>query len=374
MSLIQFLKQPGNTLFILFLLMLFIQLYYWLRFYLPLVFHRKKNRNSVVFAPVSVVVPLYHYDEDFFKSLELILQQNYDDYEVIVINVDTNLEVENRLSELQRLYGQLKLTFLPEKTIFSKKVALTLGVKAASYEWLLFLDSSCLVCSHDWLKAFGLQMADNKDVVVGYGNNKRFGGGWNYFLRIERFLKSMYCLSLTKAGYPRILEGRNVAFRKKLFFEHKGYAGLLNQHYAENELLMPRFVTRENVGLVIDKESVIEYDEYIRFVNYRDILIKYRKLIINYGIWSILQAGVELISRIGLSILAVVLIVRGIWTEWVVEALIFYGVLQLFCLKLLMNRLAERNLFLSSLLYNVLFPFISIVGRFIGLFKTRSSK
>ena len=58
----------------------------------------------------------------------------------------------------------------PNKAFLSnKKYALTLGIKAASHEQLLFTDADCIPASKNWIQEMSVLFSESKSIVIGYG-------------------------------------------------------------------------------------------------------------------------------------------------------------------------------------------------------------
>lgn len=343
-----------------------IQLFYYIRFVLWFGIRKDKLTKGEA-EGVSVVVPIYFYDEKFFESLEVVLNQNYKKYEVIAINVNTTPAVEEELGRLALKYEHLYITFLPEGNQFSKKIAITIGAKAAQYDWLLFADSSCRINSADWVGQMASQMVDKNDVVIGFGNNDYITGGLNHLFRLERVYRNIFAFAFGRAGYSVAFDGRNVAFRKKMFFDHKAFAGVMNEAFAENELLLPRYIRNKNVGIVTASGSIVKYDEYLRFGDWRDLLKKHRLVLGKYNVRRKNLFYFEISTRLLFCVFSIMLFLNNVVPQFV---LILVGVrflLQVVGFKLAIKRLGEKKILLSSLVYDLLLPVILIIGFLIEL-------
>jgi len=90
---------------------------------------------------ISVIIPLYNKESTIKRTLASILRQEYDDYEVVVVDdgsSDNGADVVRSLkSERVSIYCQ------PNK---GPSAARNLGVKKARGEWIVFLDAD------DWME------------------------------------------------------------------------------------------------------------------------------------------------------------------------------------------------------------------------------
>jgi glycosyltransferase involved in cell wall biosynthesis len=107
---------------------------------------RKGNVPHVVEQPsVSIIICARNEGNNIKRFLPLVLEQNYHDYEVIIVNDGSCDDTDDIIKELQKDYDNLYVTNIPQETriISHKKLAITVGVKAAKNEILLFTDADC---------------------------------------------------------------------------------------------------------------------------------------------------------------------------------------------------------------------------------------
>lgn len=87
---------------------------------------------------ISIIVPVYNVEKYVKQCLESILEQNFSDYEVIVVNdgsTDRSLQI---CEEIARKDSRIRL-FSTENSGVSH--ARNLGIKEATGKWMMFLDS-----------------------------------------------------------------------------------------------------------------------------------------------------------------------------------------------------------------------------------------
>lgn len=94
---------------------------------------------------LSVVIPSYNAAQYLHKSLPSIISQDYDSFEVIV--VENGLTKEN--STLHRKFDNI--TFLQSPIKQNKNYACNFAVKKAKYELLLFLDADIVLPDENYL-------------------------------------------------------------------------------------------------------------------------------------------------------------------------------------------------------------------------------
>ena len=140
-------------------LLFLIQVIYYLALYNRIRTHNKAVRRnklsfSEVLSPLSIVIYAKNETENLRSFLPSVLEQDYPEFEVIVVNDGPTDESEELLSLLSRDYPHLHRSFTPENSryISHKKLALTLGIKASKYDWLVFTEANCHPVSKDWLR------------------------------------------------------------------------------------------------------------------------------------------------------------------------------------------------------------------------------
>ena len=85
---------------------------------------------------ISVVIPLYNKEKIIERSLQSVLSQNYDDFEVVVVNDGST----DRSVEIVKSISDPRITLIEQENGGPSKARNT-GVKNAKGEWILFLDA-----------------------------------------------------------------------------------------------------------------------------------------------------------------------------------------------------------------------------------------
>jgi glycosyltransferase involved in cell wall biosynthesis len=241
-------------------------IFYVVFFRAPLRFAKKQADNNTNNADrklpaVSVIVVSSNEAEHIEKTLPAILEQDYPDFEVIVVNNGSTDETDMVIKSLQIKYDRLYGTYLPlsRDHIFGrKKLAMTIGIKAAKNEVVLFTEACCMPLTNKWIYSMMSQMKQDKDIVAGH--SFFYEKPHSTASRLIAFDNLMYCLqymSMIIRKKPFSATYRNFALRKKLFFEHKGFASVLNYEYGE-ELFLNEIMTGENTSLCLSPDSFVE--------------------------------------------------------------------------------------------------------------------
>jgi len=242
----------------LFLIHLLFLLVVYLRPYRRL---RKKKEMSVASPPVSVIVYVNNESENLRKNLPSLLTQDYPDYEVIVVNDGSTDESDDVLKLLKAEYSRLYHTYIPEDTKYlsRKKLALTVGVKAARHDILLFTEVDCKPFNSGWVASMAANYYDEKtEVVLGFCAYGSYGGFFHKLVAYDNLVCGLQYLSSALARSPYTGSGRNLSYRKENFFSHKGYSKSLNLRTGDDDLFINEVATSSNTRVEYSLDSIME--------------------------------------------------------------------------------------------------------------------
>ena len=96
--------------------------------------------------PISVIITAHDNLYELEHNLQMFLQQKYPaDYQVIVVCQSTDGETQDYLKRMAAENSHLYYTYIPESSRYMsrKKLQITLGVKAAKYEWIILTEPTC---------------------------------------------------------------------------------------------------------------------------------------------------------------------------------------------------------------------------------------
>lgn len=140
------------------------------------------------------------------------------------------------------------VTSIPKSSryVSRKKLAMTLGVKAAKTEWLLLTESTVNPASDTWLQTMAENCTDDNSLVVGYG---AFDDEVSAFKRFERLNSSYYLMREAANGNAYAAMAPNIMIRKSEFMEQDGFRGNLNLIHGEYDFLVNKYSEQGRVAL-----------------------------------------------------------------------------------------------------------------------------
>jgi poly-beta-1,6-N-acetyl-D-glucosamine synthase len=356
-------------------LSLAIQLFYYLGLFSRVAFYKNHGLQKKK-IPVSVVICARNESENLKKHLPLFLSQDYDDYEVVVVNDCSTDNTEDVLMDLRTEYPHLRFTTIqPDKKFtHGKKLAVTVGVKSAIHEHMLFSDADCYPATDQWISKMSSHFVQEKELVLGVGKYERQRGLLNLVIRYETLFTAIQYLSFAMRGKAYMGVGRNMGYMKKLFYRHKGFASHLKVLSGDDDLFVNESTTKTNTAVELSHESFtlsIPPGSYLQWFKQKKRHLSTGKY---YRVSSKLRLGTEYASRILFYATTISLLFHEYW-NWVgLAAWGLLSVVRLVIIKLSMKRLDEKDLLLPSLLLDPLLPLFLAVVKIANFFRPREPK
>ncbi|RFZ85548.1 glycosyltransferase [Mucilaginibacter terrenus] len=246
-----------EALFVLFQLCFIVQLYYLVGNHSRLAGYTPLQELPKVDIPISVVISARNESRNLTENLPYILQQNYPDFEVVVVNDRSTDGSDEVLQDIQREFPHLKIVTITEHERYKtgKKFALTLGIKAAKNEHLLFTDADCKPATLHWITRMAANFTTQAQIVLGYSPYYRTRSFLNAFVRFETLKTAINYLSMALGGDPYMGIGRNLGYTKTLFFASKGFAAHMHLMSGDDDLFVNQNATANNTIIEIHPDT-----------------------------------------------------------------------------------------------------------------------
>jgi glycosyltransferase involved in cell wall biosynthesis len=258
MNLNQLLQHWHGIIFIAFFITTLVQIFYYLFFFLRLTLYKPSTRHSTQTHAVSVIICARDEAANLAKNLPGALVQEYSStHEVIVVNDNSYDDSKYVLEEFYRKFKQLHIVELTQeaKMIPGKKFPLSIGIKTAKYEIVLLTDADCVPASEHWIEKMQASYDDDTEIVLGYGAYYKKTGLLNKIIRWETFHTALQYLSYAQAGLAYMGVGRNLSYKKIIFFRHKGFSAHNHVASGDDDLFINMAATRKNTRINIDKDT-----------------------------------------------------------------------------------------------------------------------
>lgn len=218
----------------------------------------KTTLKTTTEAPsVSLIVCAKNEAENLQKHIPLWLNQKYSNFEIILINdasVDETLEVMEGYAEQD---PRIQIVNVKNNEAFwgNKKYALTLGIKRAINNRLVFTDADCYPASQDWLATMVANFSDEKQLILGYGAYEKQPGLLNKMIRFETLMTAVQYFSYAQAGTPYMGVGRNLGYTSTLFYEKNGFMSHMKVPSGDDDLFVNEAANSKNTVICATPEA-----------------------------------------------------------------------------------------------------------------------
>ncbi len=332
--------------------MAFIQLFWIFFFYSRIAFHREKPIGDKNLPPVSIIISARNEEDNLFELLPFILEQDYNEFEVIVVNHQSADNTIGILKAFEKKYPHLRIINLERSNhlAMGKKLPLTLGIKGAKYEHLLLTDADCKPSSKLWLQSMAGQFSDKKEIVLGYGPHNTAPGLLNRFIRLDTSMIALNYLSFAKAGIPYMGVGRNLAYTKELFLNNSGFKSHYSIPSGDDDLFIQEVAKNKNYSITLSPLSFCYSDGKESWVDLFSQKSRHYGTASRYSVFKKLLLGIYPLSLLLLLISLVTLIAIGgmTWISLGVIALVIIS-------KWIVFGFALKKLEQASFIWSILF-------------------
>jgi len=356
-----------------FLLMFFIQLFYQILIATFTLSGRKKEKQ-ISFPSVSIIVPSRNYEENLRELIPSLIEQDYPDFEVVVVDDCSTDGTEWYLAELKLQSDKLKTSRIIQETDFPNALAITIGIRAASKEWLVFLNPLCRVTGKTWLKSFTEELHPKTEVVFGFVKYTNPAGSMRKFIRRENFDSFILYGAARYLGLAMPVSDMNIAYKREEFLSRRGFAAVLDSPFSENELYLNKIATRENSVYAFNRATAISYygdADWYDGMNFKKKQLLLRK---KFTFGQTMYVWISALSRFGFDASMLALLILSPWRFWVLGIWLVKIIHELIWGIVAMKRVGERNIFPLLLVTRSVMPFFNGVIMIGQLFTSQKRK
>ena len=341
------------------------QIYFYLR-YLRLGGKVTSQTDSDVQLPaVSVIVCAHNEYANLQDYLSILLEQDYPCYEVIVVDDGSEDGSDLLLERWSRQYGNLYHTFVPRgaRVLSNKKLALTIGIKAAHYDYLLLTDADCRPESNNWIREMMKGFSNEQtELVLGFSPYFEKSDLLNHLIGYDTLFNGLQYMGMARAGKPYMGVGRNLAYKRETFFSVGGFKGLLGNRAGDDDLFVNRIANAANTVVVNNPNSIVWSVPKTTWREWFHQKRRHLSVSPQYRTRSKIQVTLEPLSRgIFYSCVLASAIVGSIELISIALALFLLRLLvQLIIINVSARRLNMRGYSLGLIAYDIILPLITL--------------
>lgn len=215
---------------------------------------------------VSVIICAKNEANNLLQNLPIVLAQNYQIFEVVVVNDASTDETAQILQAYKQQCPHLRIIDLDDtapRTLQGKKHALQCGIEAAQYDFLILTDADCRPVGLQWLQCMAnppINTAENSDfapphIVLGYSPYETQATWLNACIQYETWQTAMLYFSAALCGLPYMGVGRNLAYSRALFRQNGGLNRYTQTPSGDDDLLINDIATPDNIYIMLHPQS-----------------------------------------------------------------------------------------------------------------------
>ena len=239
-----------------------IQMCYFWGLFSRLAFFKKKkyDNSSPKYEPVSVIVCAKDAYEYLVDLVPRILSQDYPDFELVIVNDCSTDETTDYLKVLTDQRPDINVVSLTQSLNFfhGKKFPLSMGIKSAKHDLLLLTDADCLPENDQWIKGMVSAYKNGTEVVLGYSPYFTRKGLLNKLIRFDTLYTGIQYLSMALAKRPYMGVGRNLSYRRELFYKNKGFTSHYTIPSGDDDIFISQVANAKNTRIFIDPKCRME--------------------------------------------------------------------------------------------------------------------
>lgn len=207
--------------------------------------------ETIATGGVSVVITARDQAEQLERNLPHLLRQEGVTFEVVVVTDVSTDGTADVVARFSAEHPNMRTTFVPASSryIDRKKLAVTLGVRAARYEWIVLTEANCRPAGTRWLEGLSHRFSPDVDIVLGYANYADDGSRYASHIIYERLKDNLRRFAAADAGLAWGGDGCNLAFRKSTFMARKGFAESLTVTCGADDLLVHALAGRRRTAV-----------------------------------------------------------------------------------------------------------------------------
>ena len=316
---------------------------------------------------VSVIVCARNEQHNLQTYLHALLRQDYPEYEVIVVNDGSQDDTQYVLEQYALQHPNLYLTFVPcdARVMSSKKLALTIGIKAARYEHVLLTDADCRPESRFWIRAMMqafVQEGEGIEVVLGFGAYFEQKTVLSSLISYDTLFNGLQYLGMAAAKHPYMGVGRNLAYKKETFFRNEGFRGFLNERSGDDDLFVNKVATGQNTAIVCSPESITWSPPKTTWYEWLHQKRRHLSVSNHYKTGSKMRLTIEPLSRALFYLLLITIALMGggmaigiAYALWWLRL-----VMQLSVINISAHRLGVRLFGIEIVVYDIVLPLITL--------------
>lgn len=306
---------------------------------------KKKADNSRNLPPVSVIIAARSEGINLSKNLASVLEQDYPNFEVVVVNHQSIDDSKFILHTFKEKYPHLKVIELEKNhhQKVGKKLPISIGIKGAKHAHLLFTDADCVPASDQWLKKMAEHFTEKKEIVIGYGPYIRTKGFLNAIIRFDTAWIAMNYLGSARRGMPYMAVGRNMAYSQSVYHRVEGFKSHYSVLSGDDDLFIQDAAKKKNYEICLDPDTFCYSEAKETWQDWITQKQRHYSTSKYYKVFKKWMLGIYPLSLLTLLVSFVTLLFNAKYRWWCLGAFAFVFVLKWIVQGLIYQKLKEKR-------------------------------
>jgi glycosyltransferase involved in cell wall biosynthesis len=331
-----------------FLVVVAVQIFYYSFIFGKFSFSKPAD-TKVKRIGISVLVCAKNEEENIRNLIQKLLDQNYPEFEIVLIDDASSDSTLDIFEEYEKLSDKIKLVKVKNNEAFwgNKKFALTLGIKAAKFDYLLFTDADCLPNSDNWIKEMSSNFTSQKTIVLGYGGYEKVKNSFlNKMIRFDTVLIAIQYFSWAKLGKPYMGIGRNLAYHRSEFFQNNGFINHMKIKSGDDDLFINEVANKKNTAVCFNTEAFTTSKSKITFTDWKSQKRRHISTSKFYKKRDKIHLGIFFLSQFLFFTLLIINLILNTYLEIVLFAICLRYICSYITIVKSTNKLEEKDLIL----------------------------
>lgn len=317
------------------------------------------------YFPVSIIICAKNEAKNLVRNLPFIAQQNYPNFEIVLVDdfsTDDSMEImEHFKRNFSTKNVTIKILRAPKSSSKGKKNALSWGIQNASHNYLLLTDADCRPNSNDWIGEMVSQFSDKKTIVLGYGAYHKIKNSMvNKIIRFETLLTAMQYFSYAKAGKTYMGVGRNIAYKKEIFFMANGFEKHANVISGDDDLFINQMATSKNMAICLHPNGFTISEPKLNLKNWITQKRRHISTATQYKLFHQFSLGIFYLSQILFWTGAILLLLLNVNPAITIILILFRFIIWYLAISKSAKKLQEKDLIRLAPFYEFSLIFIQL--------------
>jgi glycosyltransferase involved in cell wall biosynthesis len=350
------------TLFIPFCIVIILQLFFYLFLFGKFSLSNLDKKNPIQ-VPVSLVICAKNEEVNLQKNLSVVANQNYDDFEIVLIDDGSNDRSLEIMQEFKSINKKLKIQVISisERESSGKKSALNKGIRATKNDFLILTDADCFPVHRNWISEMTSHFSNDISVVLGYGAYRKINNSFlNKLIRFETLLTAVQYFSYAKIGKAYMGVGRNIAYKKEVFIESNGFTKHNHIISGDDDLFINQVATKNNTTICYSEQSFTISEPETNLTTWINQKRRHVTSSIHYKNIHRIALGVFYLSQILFWILSFILIILNIYLPLTLSIIFLRFLIWYLIIIKSAKKLNEKDLIIFAPLFEISVIFIQL--------------